>query len=142
MYVSTSGRRDAKRWSSTMCSRVMPMATWLMYGTGLRGIADVLVEGLGVGGRLPEQPAARRQVEVLRHGLRRGPRVHAAPLVAPGLEDERLGQLRVGLALQVEREERELDLVAVELGGLRPEAHVAEAVAVAAATSRRGPRAP
>jgi len=37
VYVKTSVRVEAKRWSSTICSRVMPGAWPLMYGTGFAG---------------------------------------------------------------------------------------------------------
>ena len=37
VHVSTSGRLAAKRWSSVMYSRVMPVATSSVKGTGLLG---------------------------------------------------------------------------------------------------------
>ena len=36
-YTRTSGRREAKRWSPTMYSAVMPMLVSSMKGTGFAG---------------------------------------------------------------------------------------------------------
>ncbi len=114
----------------------------------LGGVADVLVECVG---------ASTAPVVVLRaiaaSCRRRGGRAtlpsrsfggqasKLAPLVRAGLEDPRLRVLGLALALQVVLEERELDLLAVELGGLGVEGDVAERVAVAAAPAAVDPRA-
>src|SRR5262249_13552854 len=68
------------------------------------------------------------------------PRIEPPPAVRAGLEHPRLGVLVVALALEVVLEEREEDLLAVELAGLRGERHVAELVAVAAVPPAVHPR--
>ena len=100
-----------------------------MYGTGLAGSltysSNALVRRLA--GRLEGELAARRgnrataawpvcggQASYFRHSL------------VPVSKTQASGSFGRALALQVELEERQLDLLAVEFGGLGVERHVAE----------------
>ena len=68
------------------------------------------------------------------------PAVELAPLIHPGLKHVGLGKASVAAALQVIKEERQLDVFAVVDAGLRAEVDVAEPVAIAAREAAVIPR--
>ena len=61
----------------------------------------------------------------------------AVPFVAAGLEHDRFGKVRAALVLQIEIEERQLDVRAVVRGGLRAELMICRACRRRCAPSRR-----
>ena len=121
----------------------MSILSW--NGTGLAGsltYSSLHFVGLAGGRDRRRQPAAGLEVERLRLGRLRRPGVVLAPLVGAGLEDPGLGVLVLALALEVVLEERQLDVLAVELGRLGVEADVAERARRRRRSSRRATTGP
>ncbi len=115
-YTTTSGRREANRWSSTMYSRVIPVAMSGVKGTGLAGSLThsskaSSAPGWGVEGKPPS-------------GLRdRAPSLRPLPAASPAkvrhrfasrLEDVGLRKAHLPLVLQEVVEEDRLDVLLVE----------------------------
>src|SRR5258708_26382818 len=81
------------------------------------------------------------EVQRLRHGTLRRPRIVRAPGVASALEDRGLGLCECALVLQIIGEEWCLDLLSVVLAGRRTEIDVAELLSGAIAPATVPPRA-
>ena len=106
------------------------------------GVADVFVEGVGAIARRVEcQRATHAEIKRALRGLLWRPGVEAAPLVRSRLENLRLGRGVVRVALQEMAEERQFDLLAVELRRLRVKVDVTQLVAFFAAPIAVRPRA-
>src|SRR5260370_33626591 len=103
------------------------------------GVGEVRVE-CGLLGRLPGERTFG--IEIDGGGLGGGgrPTVELAPLVHPGLKDVGFGKDSVAAALQVIKEERQVDAFAVIDAGLGAEGDVAEASAIATGAAAPIPR--
>ena len=110
-------------------------------GDRLGRVAHVFIESLLViAGRLEAKRAGCSEVKCARRGRLGWPRIEPAPLMRARLEDVGLGRSVIRVALQKVAEERQLNFLAIEHGGLRAQVDVAQFFAVAATPGAVRPR--
>src|SRR5207248_830771 len=93
-------------------------------------VAHVFIERVPVAGRIEIERAARPEIERARRDLLWRPGVEAPPLICARLEHVRLRRGVIGVAFEEMAEERQLDLLSIELRRFRVETDIAQLVAL------------